>query len=102
MLGGRLPGLEIPGLGEPREVFLFFARSWMVPKRTHMHIHIHMHMHRHNIHVHMPYIGPDGTNMMQKMTKYEQKCNFLKLSMSQKSRNVNLSEKKAPAGGFLT
>ena len=32
------------------------------------------------------------------LTKYEQKCNLFKMSMSQKFRNVGFSEIKAPQG----
>ena len=32
------------------------------------------------------------------LTKYEQKCNFFKMSMSQKSKNVSFSGIKAPQG----
>ena len=36
------------------------------------------------------------------LTKYEQKCIFFEMGMSQKSRNIHFSKIKAPAGCFLT
>ena len=75
----------------PEKFFVFFARFWKVPKSTHMHVHIQLHVHMHNIHVHMPYMGADGINMVEKTTNQKQKCNFFKLTMSRKTRNVILA-----------
>ena len=56
------------GLVSPEKFFCFFAQFWLVPNRMYMYIHMHMHMHMHDVHVHVPYTGPDGINMVEKLS----------------------------------